>query len=232
MGVDVYIEVPIYTPHRKIMQVMTKLMGHEATPTTSQDDRIKRIDFSKPATSINNWHIRFDRSLAQMQTPESLGDFNFADFIFYDLAQQDHHWFFNHEPQYGNPFKRFLPGSTALNIALGKRLVEVFGGKVTYQDHTVDEFYEVSVENALYQPFAEKGSTTQEQNEHWYGWQNLLAGYPCITVDEVLDAQQYAAYEMDERDKAMLVCLKSFIEHRELQNATSLTPRSRSSPRL
>lgn len=238
MGVNVYIHLPLYAPNKRIIQLMAKMMGHEAKQIDLDSDDVKKFrktDFSQPCSSNNRWYIDFDQSISFMKSVKSDRDFSYAELYFKDLAGQDRQWFFSHEAQFENPFKHFLPSSTAVNIALGKRLVDYFGGKVTYQDHDEDNVYVVDTKDAIYQPlpaYMQTSEYTQEQNEQWHNWQNFLKDYPFIDLDEILDAEKYASYDLSDRDKKMMVALKPQVEKRQLNQTTPEVHQKRSSPRL
>jgi hypothetical protein len=76
------------------------------------------------------------------QTMELLGDglwltqnkWGGGSVVFYDCAKNRHEWLFNQVNSITN-CKCFTPGSTAMAIALGTRLVKFFGGRVVEAEH-------------------------------------------------------------------------------------------------
>lgn len=79
-----------------------------------------------------------------------------------------------------------LPGATPWWIVAGKRLVDVFGGIVDFDDcDNKDQDY--------VQPIADDISASN--GEAWYRWQERLLAVKPITQEELDEARQYAAYK-------------------------------------
>jgi hypothetical protein len=83
--------------------------------------------------------------------------------------------------------REIAPRSTAFWIAVGKRLVKFFGGKLDYQD----------CDGGAFNYFAPKPrkSNSPEDGKPWEGFKRALYSIKPLTMAELKAAQKHAAYD-------------------------------------
>jgi hypothetical protein len=83
-----------------------------------------------------------------------------------------------------------MPRSTPFWIAVGKRLVQFFGGEIDYQDCD-----EIDVDFA--RPSKSLKINDPQDDDEWDTFQRRLFRLKPLMVEDIKDADQYAAYKLD-----------------------------------
>lgn len=105
-----------------------------------------------------------------------------------ELHLENGYYLLHYEPDY-TPIegaRLIMPRSQSEEIAIGKRLVDIFGGYVVYQD-TDDR-------KADYIGYPERVYLLNRDKE-FDEWQNFLENLKPLTQKEIKDCEQYAAYK-------------------------------------
>lgn len=103
--------------------------------------------------------------------------------------QSDHSANFHFE---GNPGRLLFPRSTAFWIAVSKGLIDFFGGELDYNDSdSIDIDYKVPA----------KPNIAPEKGKDWYDFQEALYNIKPLTIYDLIDANQYAAYKDSRYEK-------------------------------
>ena len=102
-------------------------------------------------------------------------------------GEEDHHVMFHYEPDDGID-RLIMPRSTAFWISIGKRLIQFFGGKLTYSDCVggIDE-----------QAEKPRQSNNPTDGKPWQDFQQEIADLKPITKPELKAANKVASYKMD-----------------------------------
>ena len=175
MGVNVSIALPSRTQIRDVTLVLAALDG---IPTEKGYFNLHTPSFGWAAQLTGGTHtrIRYDTidSLPECARIHWTSANGTARHVLY-------HFEFNSGAHRG-----MLPPSTAWWIAAAKRLVDVFGGIVDYNDcddHDQDYM----------QPIADDISATQ--GDAWERWQERLLAVTPLTDEEIKQARIHAAYK-------------------------------------
>lgn len=86
-----------------------------------------------------------------------------------------------------HPYRLMAPRSTAFWIAAGRRLVEFFGGYIDYDDSDRSE-----KDYALSSP---RTTNSPDDGAEWDVFQQAISDLRPLTLAEIKNAQQYAAYK-------------------------------------
>jgi hypothetical protein len=103
-------------------------------------------------------------------------------------------WFLYHfEPECGG--RLIMPRSTPVNIAMGEGLVNFFGGRLVYSDHGDD-----NDSDNYYEKEKPRGRNNPDDGHEWDSFQQELLDIRSLTVDDIREADQYAAYKLEDCD--------------------------------
>lgn len=102
-------------------------------------------------------------------------------------GETDHHVNYHFEGDDGDGTHAMIPRSTAFWIAVMRRVVDFFGGDLTYSDYEGGIDYRVEPRN------------NSVSDENWEVLQDRLRAVKPVTEAEWRACDQYAAYKIDER---------------------------------
>lgn len=195
MGVDTKIYIDPHATAKQIFYLMLKIVGQEIEPVVFDD---KKADFKLPPSKNNPWHFRFVKNDENNIVPR--------DISYFVMKFQDpvggHYECLLHldtEDEYSDYRKLLNPGAIPVWHAIGKRLVDFFGGKMLYSDagdyDDPDNWY--INDNAKF-PARVQG---QDSNDRWYQFYSALFNEPILTPDELLEDKAMEAYLSDRERK-------------------------------
>lgn len=139
-------------------------------------------DPDKPASRENPWYI-------DIVDPDKEIGVRFYDrantssgqVYFKDMADNIHEWHLNTEPE-SEEGKLISPGSHGFAVAIGKRLVDFFGGSVVYNDSVDDSpNYKVNPRKAKFPP----KTKDQTSDDRWYQFYNALSNEPMLSAADL-----------------------------------------------
>lgn len=174
MGVDAVILLPPHVDDDDVCEMMAVFAGA----------RPYRRDFGG---GHSGWSAHVD---GVSYRAEGHGRFPILVEVGFDdaLGRRRHAHYFTRHGASGGPMIR--PRSTPFWIALGRRLIAVFGGSLNYQDSTGEIDESVDPAAALLTPEdCEEGN-----NEGFYKRQNALMSAKAVTAQELLSASEASAY--------------------------------------
>jgi hypothetical protein len=195
MGVDTKI---ILSPHAKaeqVLEVIQKIIGVEFEYHTFE--KVKP-DFAKPSSKDNAWHCKPKESSDNYIKLEAVDYFTLH---FKDCAGNQYYTLFHLDNEdYDTELSKLMgPRSTGVWCAIGKRLVDFFGGKMMYADcndwDDPNNWY-ISKNSPKY-PMKVKG---QSGDDRWYQYYNALNNEPILDSKEILDMQSRTAYWSERED--------------------------------
>lgn len=191
------IYIPAYISNQNILDVISKIAGSVYTYNTKGDDT--DINYEQPTSETNYWAIGFSDSHIELAKPANLTNCNL---IFNDIESHQHSWFFYIENDSEN-YKILSPPCTPFAIAIGKRLVDFFGGFLLLNDSFDDQqvyYYSYDLENNIVENISVKfpqKTMEQSSSERHYQFQNLLCNESIITVNELNLSKPFARYNSD-----------------------------------
>lgn len=215
MSVNVRIQLPLSVNTERVIKVMGKCLGVDFHLKTFDD---KPFNSSEASSKENSWHFSFNKkgeTFIDAKSDER--DVSFCHFNVKDCAGNSLSWLFFYETE-DESYKLLSPGSSAIAVALGRRLVKFFGGEIQYTDYDDKSDMRCSDASSLF-PTKKK---SQSSDDRWYQFQNALLAQPLLTVKELEFGKKKASYWTD-RDENFLSHLK-IIEDR--QKMDKVLPRS------
>ena len=118
-----------------------------------------------------------------------------SEITFVNLFGEHSHVLYHYE--FGDGNRGMMPRSTAFWIAIGRKVVKLFGGHLYYNDcaenEKPDEFYQSSY------------WINSKDGEDWVKLQKAMFAIQPITKEEYEDAAKFAAYEFPWREVSNLV---------------------------
>ena len=219
MGVSCNIYLEPHAKTEQIFEVILKVLGNEFEHTFFDRDskKNKQPDFTKPCDNNNSWYLR------AKENPNNrieLKDVDYFQFIFEDIAKNQFYFNIHLDSEDGHlPFcKNISPNSMATYCAVGKRLVDFFGGKLNYSD--CDDLDDPKNYYLVDKPKFPARTMKEEINERWHLYYNLLNEEPILTVKEIKEMTEKSAYDT-ERDKQLISYLEKYEQVKELENELS-----------
>lgn len=105
-------------------------------------------------------------------------------------GEEMHHvlYFYEHVSRERTSMRMIMPKSTAFWIAIGKGLVNFFGGVIDYND--CDESY---VDYAVEEQYI---FCDGDPNEKWQEWQERIASVTPLTMADLIETNKHASYGM------------------------------------
>lgn len=231
MSTNTRILLPLYVRADRVAEVVGKVVG---TPFV-----IKTLDSRAPAQEIHGmpepcgeghcWHLVFPRRPDfGIQPNADLADISFGQLRFTDLAETTHEWSFHAEVEEEDG-KMLHPGSHGLGAAVGRRLVDFFGGRVDYHDLDNPPSYKKSPRRAKY-PTKTPG---QSSDDRFYQFYNTLLAEPLLTSDELRQGAALSSCgEVRECEEKLIAVLDIANAAQELAAATPLASARRRAKRL
>lgn len=191
-----------------------------------------KVDFEQPCSEHNRWYFLVDQDAIQVSFSSSPLDVT-GTLLVKDAVGKQHSLFMCLDPKTeGGGGCRLLPGSTPFCVALGKRLVEFFGGTVCYNNS-----YEEGEKpgNDLHVPPGEAifppALPGDDENKRWYEFENAVHAQKPINSHELEQAQALCRYKKEEETKALIDVLRPLEEYADLQKSTGPSGFSGTSPR-
>lgn len=229
MGVNANIYLPAHVKTQQVFEVIQKTMGVEFVKSTFNDQKHIYVngksttiespvpfDPDTPSTESNPWYMELSKNA---KGGIELKDVSYFSFTFYDLADNYYQSLYHLENE---EEKALEPGCKSLNpqpttawCVIGKRLVDFFGGKMMYSDARDEDEEDNWYHNTS--PIFPLKSLEQSSNDRWYQYQNALNETPMISVKEMQEMANYAAYSDNERDVKLIAFLTKFERFQALE---------------
>lgn len=213
MGIDVNIYLEPHAKTEQVFEVILKLFGNEFEKKVFQND--KEPDFDSKPSITNKWYFE---PVKNSDNQIELSDHSYFRFTFTSCIGEKFSHLIHLDCDEGHiPIsKALMPHSTATWCAIGKRLVDFFGGKLVYSDSSDDEdpdnYYLVT------EPKFPPRKKDDDPNERFYKYYELLYSERIITAEEINNMKERCAY-VTETDEHMISYLEKFVPALELSQA-------------
>jgi hypothetical protein len=212
MGVNCKIYLSNHAHPKKVYQVVRKYMGHEFEYDSFKDyssnskKEKKPINPEQEGSEKNPWHIRFKDDEDNYVIPE---DLNYCQLIFKDLAENNYSALISYDYEDDsnmlNGEKLLNPSSEVVWCAIGKCLVDFFGGKMIYSDTNDDKFY---VNKKA--PQFPKQKAEQTSDERWYQYFNALNKVKPIQKADLDFIDNMGVTSVGQRSKKLMDFLEQY----------------------
>ena len=239
VGTSTKIILPLSVSVDRLCMVIGKVVGAPVHLKTFPDQKLfhrKRgfdtievpvpFDPDRPSSRDNPWHVAFSGAWAdrpRAESPAGSGELSHGYLVFTDQAGTAHRWFFHQETE-DEDHKLLSPGSHGLAVAVGRRLVRFFGGKLKEADTRTEPEFDLRVGNARAK-FPEK-KRHQVGDARWYQFHNALNAEPVLSVQELASAiDQYGG---NDSHRALLASLEAYERKRALEAVAKQSARPRS----
>ena len=136
------------------------------------------------------WTVRVDGVKVENACVVGLVDINLSGKMI--DGQKDHTVFYHFEDD-GSSGRCLLPRSTAFWIAVGRKLIDFFGGALVYQDCDGNEDY--------VKPANPDNINCPQDGEDWQNFQQRMLDVQPITKEELLECDEFAAYKLSELEE-------------------------------
>lgn len=211
MGVDTRIILKNHASVEKVYDVLAVVLGAEKTYKSYSNP--EDYDITKPSERGNGWCIKVlhnendkaeykDFTYFDVQVTDICGN-QFNTLYFYDIDDS---------PDIQNGERMLSPRCSGAWLAIGKKLVDFFGGEMVIADcndfDDPDNLYKV--ETPMYSPLMEGG------DDRWYAFNNALKALEPLTGKDILEFKDICAYWGD-REDSLINHLSKITQHRELQ---------------
>ena len=191
MGVDTKIYIDQHATAKQIFNVMLKIVGQEFEPVVFDD---RKADFKLPPSKKNPWHFKFIKNDENNIEPSDISYFVMR----FEDPVGGHYKCLLHldvEDEYSDYRKLLNPSATAVWHAIGKRLVDFFGGKMLYSDASdYDDPNNWYVNDNAKYPARVQG---QDGDDRWYQFYSTLFNEPVLRPDELLEDKSMEGYLTD-----------------------------------
>jgi hypothetical protein len=173
MGVDARIRLPANVRLGEVAECIGVLLGLKPRKEPLQHCR------------DGAWAVRVDGvTVTGNVTMPTCADINIVGAT---IGENSKRWFLYHFEGSPNGERLIIPRSTALNIAMGRRLVEFFGGEMDYSNcDNIDCDYRIEPKG--------EDENHPEDGEPWQNLQERILNLPPLTEAEVAEWQEVAAY--------------------------------------
>lgn len=219
MSNDCRIELPLHVRSKQVLEVIGKLLGMPFEVKTdkkpprgwmsSNSSENCSFDSTLPCSPENDWYLFFNDSLKQ---ESYINIINIISMKFEDLAGSGYDWNFHVETVDEN-CKLLTPNSYLVAGAVGKKLVDFFGGTVIYSE---DKELEYKNNTPLFPPKL----STQTSNDRYYQFYNSLYSIKMITANDLLEAEN-KVYIRTERDNKLIEYLKVYETYKKIDDSVS-----------
>jgi hypothetical protein len=218
MGAKVEIFLEPHAKTEKIFEVILKITGHDFKKYYFDDDAPP--NFEQKSSNKNSWYLKpieTSDNKIEMEEPSW--------FIceFKDIAKNRLNFSIHTDSDDGHiPLcKALYPQSTAMWCAIGKRLVDFFGGQVIYSDYrNVDDPSNCYL--VKHGKFSKK-KKSQDSDDRWHLYYNMLNEEPILTSKEIKDMQPFSSL-FSEKDKILISHLEKYEEMKELEKELNEQP--------
>ena len=197
MGTNCNIYLPADVKADNVFDIIQKIMGVEFIQTNFPDEKKKKVfDGNLPISNNNQWHLEVTKQYKDSNVIE-LKDINYLTFSFKDVVNNSYYCLYHTQDDSASdklePGAKLLnPGHGAIWCLIGKKLVDFFGGKMMYSDSRDEDDLDNWYMNADGK-FA-RDKYTNELNDKWNLFHNLLFKESRITSQELMEMQCYAAW--------------------------------------
>ena len=101
--------------------------------------------------------------------------------------------------QFSNPLGQTLyyAKSNPKNVALGKKLVEIFGGKLISQDS--DNKVQLTVKKGIFRQFVSDNEQDPDVNDKYHAKEKFFKELNPLSPEEIVSARKISGYELDEK---------------------------------
>jgi hypothetical protein len=223
MGSNTKIYLNNHAKTEDVFKVILKIVGNDFTQSNSSGSYVNK---NKPSSDGNGWSVKFPKDEDnQISYPKMGSIFNpYFNFYFKDCIGEKHSCMFffeGYESEYAmNGEKTMNPDSSPLWGAIGKRLVDFFGGKVLFSDSAdsdnPDNWY--VCDNPKY-PAKVDG---QSSNARWHLYQNALFNEPILKAQEIKDMYDRTRYNDREETRQLINYLEKYEAAEELAQTLSV----------
>jgi hypothetical protein len=220
MGTSVNIYLEPHAKTEKIFEVILKILGHDF----NFDHFISGAnpDYNIPSGDKNSWY------LTPKENPDNKIDMETVSWFicyFKDLAGNRINTHIHTDSEDGHlPIcKSLIMDSSATWCAIGKRLVDFFGGRMMYNDgrDMENEMNWYAVETPKFP--ARNVNSGEHSDIRWHLYYNLLHNEKTLTAQEIKDMQGYSSYFSD-KDKSLVSYFEKYEQMLELKDELNTQP--------
>jgi hypothetical protein len=216
MGVDVNIFLEPHAKTEQIFKVIFKVLGGDFEQKYFQGYHIG--EFHKPSSINNKWYLE---PIMNSDTKIELKDPTYFKLSFKSCSGQHLTCLIHLDCEEGHiPIcKALMPQSNAIWCAIGKRLVDFFGGKLQYCDDKNENnpmnYYLVT------NPKFPSRKIDDDSNERFYQFINLLHQETVLNAQEINSMKEHCS-QFTEEDKNMIFFLEKFVPAQELNKELNI----------
>lgn len=210
MGVDTRIYLQNHANVEKVYDVIARALGAEIK--LSAKVGIDNLEKNEPSSHENDWKATV---IHNPKDGFEYKDATYFDIRVTDICNQFYHTLFFYDvddnEQAQNGERLLNPNSSGIWLAIGKKLVDFFGGKMLISD--ADDWND---QNNWY--VKENGSYSKTVNhcdDRWFGYINALANTLPLTKEDLLEFKDKCAY-WNEREDTLLEHLPKITEYNKL----------------
>lgn len=210
MGIDVNIYLNPHAKIEQIFEVMLKAFGGEMVQKQFTGE--KEPNFDNPPNINNRWYLT---PVKNNDNKIELVDPTYFRFHFKSCSNEIFSSLVHLDCEEGHipTSKALMPQSTATWCAIGKKLVDFFGGKLQYRDDTNEDnpenFYLVN------KPKFPARKVGEDSNTRFYKYYNLLHNETVLTTEEINNMAKHCSHFSD-TDKRMILFLEKYWAAQEL----------------
>ncbi len=201
MGINARIYLNPHANATHVHEVCQKVVGVNFDIKTLAKDGLSSVDLKNPTSKNNSWYLKPSSDSKGIIEPS---DVNYFNFNFKDVADNSYSCLFHlnlDDDDYSlNNEKLMSPPSTPAWCAIGKRLIDFFGGKMLYSD--AGDFDDSKNWYFCENPKFPTKSKGQSGDDRWYQYYNLLKNEPILTHKEIIDMKEKTSY-WNERDSSL-----------------------------
>ena len=210
MGVDTKIYLENHANVEKVYDVIARTLGAELKKYSSKG--LSNLDVDEPSWNGNDWNVSVihdSRNGFKYVRP------TYFDLTLYDVCGQHYHTLFFYDVddnEYAQNGERLLnPNASGVWLAIGKKLVDFFGGKMLISD--ADSWEDP---NNWY--VKEEGTYSKKINhcdDRWYAYVNALDKTLPLSKEDLLEFKDKCAY-WNEREDTLLAQLPKITSYNKL----------------
>lgn len=195
MSVSTRIWLPNHATNGRILKVLGRCLGWPMPQAPNRSsNQTATIDGSLPCSDGNPWVRNLPPGFGYREATKSDKEMSagFGHLVLRCGPTPDHiEWFCTREPEDEEAGVLLKPDSTAMAVAMGRRLVGFFGGSLVADDATSPSTpWCVDDVRALF-PQKKEG---QSSDDRWYAFNNALESVAVLSLDEVRVEVEVSAY--------------------------------------
>ena len=212
MSSNTIINLPLHMRSDHLVKVLGALVGEPFDTKLKNKHWGGLANPKQPAEKdINPWTVEFRRKaedgFGMTPVEDVLDPLSMGRLSFHDMADQRHSWCFFQETGEGF-FKCLMPDKSALAIAVGKRLLAVFGGELEFDGEISHVDLVVHDKKALF-PARVRGC---DPDEGYYQMQTIVGTITPISVAELRQAMDDAGERHTQETDTVLLDRLVFME--------------------